>query len=672
MKNSIISSLLVMGISVSLGAQVLFKKPLSPRNANYDIGVTLDVEEKQIHGHEVLTWRNITRKPTRELQFHLYMNAFKNTLSSHLKENNGNSGNLARKRAWGWIDINSLKFAGGQDLTNQLKFIHPDDDNKDDQTVIKVDLPRTVYPGQTVRIEIEFTTQLPYVYRRNGYYKDFFFAVQWFPKIGVLENGIWNCHQYHLNTEYYSDYGVYDVASTLPEDYIVGATGRLHKTEGSDSLKTLHFHAEDVHDFGWTAWPHYQIAEETHNGVAIKLMYDKDHVSSVERTMVAMKYALDYVADWLEPYPYPNVTVIHPPTGCMGVAGMEYPTFITGGAFWPNPIGFRATEMVTIHEFTHNFWYGIVGNNEFEEAWLDEGINSYTEARIMDHYYGEETSMIELPWIRIGELAIQRAGYIGLTRWDRTLRDAWTYIGGGYGTLSYQKPSLMLETLENIVGEKSMNRIMKTFFQRWKFKHPKTQDFINTVNEITGKNYDWFFDQLLKGSNELDYRIRSAWTRKVREPKGVFEKEGKKITFPEEDEEKISESDSTELAVDAEAESVSSDADSTEEKPELYESVVRVQRMGEVIIPVEVLMVFDNGDSLKKVWDGEERWMRYDTIKPAKLIHAQVDPDRKLVLDKDFANNSRTVEPRKKPIQAISTRILFLFETALHLIGFFG
>ena len=129
MKKSILSSLFVVCISVSLGAQVLFEKPLSPRNANYDIEVTLDVEEKQIHGHEVLTWRNITRKPTRELQFHLYMNAFKNTLSSHLKENNGNSGNLARKRAWGWIDINSLKFAGGQDLTNQLKFIHPDDDN---------------------------------------------------------------------------------------------------------------------------------------------------------------------------------------------------------------------------------------------------------------------------------------------------------------------------------------------------------------------------------------------------------------------------------------------------------------------------------------------------------------------------------------------------------------
>jgi hypothetical protein len=94
--------------------------------------------------------------------------------------------------------------------------------------------------------------------------------------------------------------------------------------------------------------------------------------------------------------------------------------------------------------------------------------------------------------------------------------------------------------------------------------------------------------------------------------------------------------------------------------------------MGEVIMPVEVLLVFENGDSLRQIWDGKERWMRYEYIKPAKLIHAQIDPDRKLVLDKDFSNNSRTVEPRKKPVQAISARLFFLFETALHLIGFFG
>lgn len=673
MKKSILSALIIFVISGSLGAQTIFKTPLSPRNANYNMQVTLDDKEKQIQGNVIVQWRNITQRPTQELQFHLYMNAFKNTHSTHLRENGGYAGELSKKRAWGWIDVHAIKLKGGMDLGHQMAFIHPDDDNEDDQTVCRVRLPRPVMPGQTIQIEIDFTTQLPWVYRRNGYYKNFFFAAQWFPKIGVLENGVWNCHQYHLNTEFYSDYGVYDVAITLPQQYIVGATGLLQETLETDSLKTMRFHAEDVHDFAWTAWPEYQIAKETHNGVEIKLMYDKDHVSSVKRTIVAMQNALDFMADWVEPYPYPNVTVIHPPTNCMNVAGMEYPTFITGGAFWPNPKGFRATEMVTIHEFTHNFWYGMVGNNEFEEAWLDEGINSYTEARIMDTCYGSETSMIDLLGVRFGELAIQRAPYIDRPRWDRTLRDAWTYIGGGYGTFSYNKPSLMLETLENLVGRETMARIMKTYFKRWKFKHPKSQDFIDIVNEISEDNYNSFFDQLLRGSGDLDYAIRSARTQKVKDPQGVFEKDGEKMTLPEQDKEKDTESDSTEVLANAEAESIGTTSDSTEtEEPIFYKSVIRVQRKGEVILPVEVLMVFDNGDSLHQVWNGRDRWMRYEFIKPAKLIHAQVDPERKLVLDKDFANNSRTVEPRRKPIQSISSKLLYMFETALHLIGFFG
>ncbi|MEJ2628297.1 MAG: M1 family aminopeptidase, partial [bacterium] len=216
------------------------------------------------------------------------------------------------------------------------------------------------------------------------------------------------------------------------------------------------------------------------------------------------------------------ITIVHPPTKCMYVGGMEYPTFITGGAFWGLPSGIKLTEMVTIHEFTHNYWYGMVGNNEFEEAWLDEGINTYTEIKIMNTYYGKETSLINFAGIKIGEIPSNRFSYISIPDRDKTLQYSWEFIGGGYATFSYAKPALVLLTLENIVGEDTMNKIMKTYFERWKFKHPQTDDFIAVVNDITQQDYSRFFQQLLRGSNELDYRVAAISSRREKNKTGVI------------------------------------------------------------------------------------------------------------------------------------------------------
>ncbi len=657
MKKYLLTTSLIVMLTQSVAGQIIFKKPLSPRNANYKMNVSLDVEKKQIHGHEILTWRNISKDVIRELQFHLYMNAFKNNRSTFIREQGGNAGILAKKRAWGWIDVNSIKIVGGKDITRTMKFIHPDDNNKEDQTVMQVSLPKSLAPGKTIQVEIDFTTQLPRVYRRNGYYKDFFFAAQWFPKIGVYIDGAWNCHQFHAHSEFFADYGVYDVEITVPKEYIVGATGVLQKTVETDPTKTLYFRAEDVHDFAWTAWPYFKTAEEKYRGIKIRLLYDKDHASSVKRYMNAVKNDIDFFPEWVGKYPFPNITVVDPPTGCMGVGGMEYMTFITGGTYWRLPKGIRIPEMITVHEFGHNYWYGMEGNNEFEEAWLDEGINSYSELKIMDKYYGKETSMFDFLGIHWGEIEQQRLPYIQNPKKDKILRNAWTYIGGGYSTFSYAKPALMLLTLENLVGEETMNRIMKTFFQRWKFKHPHSQDFIDVVNEVTGKDYNWYFDQILKGTNELDYTVASVWTGKEKKPIGVFDRNGIKVTLPE-------------LNKDTSKNAI---RDTTEKKQsELFKSVVKIYRKGEVIIPVEILVVFANGDSVREVWDGKERWIKYEFWKPARLVFATVDPDHKLVLDSNFSNNSKTVKTRIKPVAYICTRFFYWFETILHFIGFFG
>ena len=648
--------LAVLGVILALqpaSGQIMFKKPLSPRNASYTMDITLNTETKQIEGSETLVWRNITSRPAQELQFHLYMNAFKNNKSTFMKETGSSGGKLRREKAWGWVEIHSIRISNGPDLTGSLVYIQPDDNNSNDQTVAKVTLPAPVRPGSELCVDIDFTTQLPVVYRRNGYYKDFFFASQWFPKVGVLEDAGWNCHQFHANSEFYSDYGVYDVSLTLPKEMIIGSTGIPVKTTVNDSLQTIRIRAEDVHDFAWTAWPHWQIAEKDHNGVKIIHLYEKDHSSTVDRTLRAMEMTLDFMNSWAGSYPYPRITVIHAPTGAYNVNGMEYPMFITGGSFWNVPESIKMTENVTVHEFGHNWFYGMVGNNEFEEAWLDEGINSYAECRMMDEFYGKETSMFEFRGFRTGELPFQRLNYIQSPRRDRILRPAWTYIGGGYGTLSYQKPVLMLWTLENMVTRPVMDKIIHTYFQRWKFRHPHSQDFIDVVNEVTGEDYTWYFDQVLKGSGDLDFRLASVWTGRDTEPAGMFDSDSGMVRYPVEND--------------------TTDADTSgSEQPEMFRSTVRVQRKGEIIIPVDILLVFEDGDSLTYTWDGKERWARYRVEHPSKLAWAAVDPEGKLVLDTNFANNSKTVEPRKGPVRYISSRFIMFIETALQVMGFLG
>ena len=218
---------------------------LSSRIANYDIELSLDTENKRVTAHQVLLWKNPSQTDTiSELQFHLYYNAFKNTQSTFFSERNEMPGFLKNEEEqncqWSWIKVQSIKDEFGNDLTVGMEFIQPDDDNENDQTVLRVPLVKSVLPGQSIRLNMDWTSKIPNIMPRTGYNKDFYFMAQWFPKTGVYEpagmryatKGQWNCHQYHAQGEYYSDFGVYNVSITVPEDFVVGASGVLQAKNG--------------------------------------------------------------------------------------------------------------------------------------------------------------------------------------------------------------------------------------------------------------------------------------------------------------------------------------------------------------------------------------------------------------------------------------------------------
>ncbi|MBO0799616.1 MAG: M1 family metallopeptidase, partial [Blastocatellia bacterium] len=421
-----------------LGSVSVFSDNAPQNIASYKIDVKLKLDEKgrpkDLMGRERLIWLNDSPDIINDLQFHLYLNAFKNEKSTFLRESGGQlRGDRIERGEWGWIDVNELKIDGGDDLTAKIEFIHPDDDNADDQSVIRVPLAKPINPGEKITLDIKFTAKLPRVFARTGYWGQFALVGQWFPKIGVWESvgerrravAGWNCHQFHANSEFYADFGNYDVTITVPAIYRgkIGATGKMEaETVNSDGTVSYNFSQTNVHDFAWTIDPNYLVvtrqfkADEQVNeseinewarrlelnqdqirlkDVAVTLLIQPEHRGQIDRHFAAAFNAIKYFGLWYGKYPYATLTIVDPPYNGGGAAGMEYPTFITAGtSWWPgrdqNP------EEVVVHEFGHQFWQGMVASNEFEESWLDEGFNTYSTAKVLKQAYGANLIPVKL------------------------------------------------------------------------------------------------------------------------------------------------------------------------------------------------------------------------------------------------------------------------------------
>jgi hypothetical protein len=588
----------------------LSDKPLSERVVAYQIDARFDAAKHTLDATEVLTYRNLTGKPQDTFPFHLYLNAFQPT-STFMREERRDRRDIEWKDKYkASAEVKSLEVVGMGDLTSQIKFIAPDDGNTDDRTVFQVKLPRPVAPNESVQFKIAFHDQFGEVFARTGYNGDFMMGAQWFPKVGVWWQGAWNCHQFHATTEFFADFGTYDVKLTVPQNEVVGASGvQMGEVKNSDSTKTLSFRGEDIHDFAWTAQPNYRVVEGDFNGsmgnVKIRLLMQPGHMRQADLHMRIMKETMKRFDQWYGPYPYKQITVVDP--GNLRAGGMEYPMLITGDTTWWMPDGLRLVEQVVEHEFGHQYWYGMVATNEFEEAWLDEGINSYTECKILDDIFGKDKSAMDLWGITESDDSQQRNGYLSSPDFDPMTRFAYQYANGSsYGDVTYGKSATVLFTLEKVIGDDTLRRAIHTYFMRYRFSHPTREDFLKTVEEVSGKDLRWFFDQAVYGTNVLDYEIFRARSNRL----DWYAKDPPK-----------------------------------EKKGEtMYRTMVLVHRKGDFIFPVDTEIKFDNGESVTEHWDGKDRWVRYMYDKKAKLVSAQIDPESAVRLDKDFFNNSYVSE----------------------------
>ena len=644
--------LLALAGALAARAIPLRAAPLVAPVASYEISCRLDPEKKTVEGTELLTWTNTTSRPAPTLQFHLYLNAFLNTRTTFRRESGGIARGVPIPDSWGSVEVLRMTFADGTDLLPALVFISPDDGNPDDRTVAEVTLPRPVAPGETARVSLDFRSRLPRVFRRTGWKGDFFMVAQWFPKIGVLQETGWNCHQFHANSEFFSDFGDYDVSIDVPARYRgkVGATGQRVEERAAAGDRVLYrFRQESVHDFAWTADPDYVVVKDFFReaglaDVELLLYVQPEHASQAGRHFRAVKAALSRMGRVLGSYPYPTLTMVDPPWGASGAGGMEYPTLITCGTNVIAPASVHSPEGVTIHEFGHQYFYGMLASNEFEEPYLDEGFNSYMTDRVLRATYGPDHPVVNVFGYRIA-LGIDKLypvdaerRYFEVSTQDVHAQPSWKFRDvKNYGADTYSHTALALATLENFLGTNVMDRALRLYADRWRFRHPTLNDFIRCVNEVSGREWTWFFDRTFRSSGNVDYAVEEATSTRAKAPKGLFEQDGKLVEGP---------------------------------PPALarvrgYDSMALVTRRGETALPVEVLLRFEGGKTYRSSWNGEARWKRFRISGGPRLLEAIVDPDEKLALDEDHTNNGKRVVPDPRAASRWTARSVFWMQNFL-------
>ena len=533
-------SLLLFGIHTLSKAQ----KKYFQQEVAYEIHVSLDDIKHELNAKENIVYTNNSPDDLHFIYFHLWPNAYKNgstALSKQLLEAGKTVLYESEEENIGYIDELDFQVDG-----KQVNW-EPDPEHID---ICKINLDSPLKSGEKITISTPFRVKLPVgsISRLGHGLNDQSYQItQWYPKPAVYDKDGWHPMPYLNQGEFYSEYGTYDVYITLPDNYVIGATGDLIDGEkevewlnkkanetaartsfdkkdlsfpaSSATTKIVHYHQEQVHDFAWFADKRFHVLKGE-----VELPHSKRKVStwamflnsSADLWMKSLEYlhdAIYYYSFWNGDYPYNQVTAVDGSLTAGG--GMEYPN-VTVISTMPDDF---SLETVIMHEVGHNWFYGILGSNERMHPWMDEGINSFNENRYIETKYPNK-KLVESEGLNkmfdLGDYkhkAQYEFGYlINAARGrDQAIETpAADYTEINYGGIVYHKTALVFDYLLAYIGEEKFDKAMQRYFEEWKFKHPQPEDLRKILEEESGKNLSWFFDDLINTTKLLDYKILKA------------------------------------------------------------------------------------------------------------------------------------------------------------------
>jgi len=536
---------------------ILFSQPKTyfQQHVRYDIDVVLHPENKTYSGSETVTYQNNSPETLHFIWFHFYPNAYKDETTPYAKQQErfrNSSFHFSTPEKRGYLNLVSAQH-GDRELKWQVKSDAIDE--------IKIELDQPLLPGENVTLELKFEGKFPRVNSRMKYFGDnYFAATQWYPKVVVFDALGWHPDSYLDMGEFYGEFGSFDVRITLPENFVVEATGALQenaeesafikdivdrtsqlvqlKTEKERSAfvrdwkkerkaktdysqtKTVRFVADNVHDFAWFAGDEYMMYQSLHNnGVLTHVLVKPGSAYGWRNVTRFVEQTIWFYGEKVGPYEYPKASVVE---GDDSGSGMEYP-MVTILAM-PDLSFVNGLEMVVMHEVGHNWFYGMLGSDERREPFMDEGFNTFLETKYMEHFHGFNNmtnfrKLTKLKWFEdIGEwhYAHLMMGMLISTGMDQPMKlptEEYDFLG--YGAIQYQKGAMMLSALEWLVGPEDFWNGMQLYFEKWSGKHPHLNDFVEIMERVSGKNLDWFFDEWVTTTHTNNFELTRSATVKT-------------------------------------------------------------------------------------------------------------------------------------------------------------
>ncbi|MEO6831260.1 MAG: M1 family metallopeptidase [Chitinophagaceae bacterium] len=518
-------------------------QPYFQQKVDTKIQVRLDDKKNFLHGFESFEYTNNSPDTLHYIYIHLWPNAYTSDRTKFAEQQVRNGSvdfYLSKTANRGYID--SLNFqVDGIPVSPFSSEGLPD--------IARIDLPNPLPPKASMEVTTPFRVKIPLVYSRMGHTGQAYYISQWFPKPAVFDRKGWHPLPFLDQGEFFSEIGCYDVQITLPKNYIVMATGNCldaSENEFWDSLskakypelerptrklkrwrdsvnrfpkssaewKTLHFHEDNIHDFAWFADKRFVLRKDTMKvaagaGIAAHevTIYSAalpSEASYWTKATQYMKQTIAYLSETVGPYPYKTVKAVEGDLKAGG--GMEYPTITVVDRL----ATLTSVTQVLVHEVGHNWFYGVLASNERDDAWMDEGVNTFYEQKI--------TRNIKFPDGKRERYAnsLEDVFYLNAasTHTDQSLGlTSAAFTKFNYPIDVYSKTALMLNWLQGYMGADTFNIAMKDYYNTWKFKHPYPEDVAAIFQRNISRPINWFFEGSLATDKGIDFGLKRARTK---------------------------------------------------------------------------------------------------------------------------------------------------------------
>lgn len=524
------------------------QKDYFQQEVNYTIKASLNDAENLLDASMQIEYINNSPDDLDKIMFHLWPNAYsdRNTAFARQKINSNNSDFFfAEDEDLG--GFNTIEFS----TSGQILSFEAYDGHKD---VATLQLNEPLPAGEKLILDIVFQLDVPASYSRLGHVGDSYQMTQWYPKPAVYDRDGWHAMPYLDMGEFYSEFGSFDVTITLPENYVVGATGQLvtesehaflklkmeesriyldsleelikqgnyfRKQEdapaSSTKMKTIQYKADKVHDFAWFADKEFKVVGdeltlESGKTVETYVMFTEVEEHLWKDAITYVNRSVKFYSDKVGEYPWPHATAVQ--SALSAGAGMEYPMItvigLSGSA--------KSLDRVITHEVGHNWFYGILGSNERMHAWMDEGLNSYYENRYMDTYWESASNQLPSFVTKGHNHSFDHVGYKILAKsnaMQAPSTDSEKMWQGCYWLGSYVKVPYLFSYLDAYLGEEAVDSMLHAYYETWKFKHPSPEDLQLVMENHSPKEFDWIFEHGMAAEDPMDYKITGVSEKSV-------------------------------------------------------------------------------------------------------------------------------------------------------------